>query len=232
MDNDFDVDGLAKYLHITPQQVEKLASRGKVPGRRRGGNWKFSSAEIHHWMEERMGLLEGPELAQVEGALARADNMESEEISISEMLQPDTIRITLAGRTRNSVINEMCSLAATSGLLWDPDKMADAVRAREQLQSTAQDNGAALLHPRRPLASILAEPVLALGISHQGIPFGGSSRLTDIFFLVASYDDRGHLRTLARLSRLLCDDTFLPSIREAESERAVFDLIAAAEAKL
>ena len=76
--------------------------------------------------------------------------------------------------------------------------MADAVRAREQLQSTAMDNGVALLHPRRPLANILAEPVLAVGISPQGIPFGGSSRLTDVFLLICSCDDRGHLRTLAR----------------------------------
>src|SRR5690554_1143073 len=30
---DFDADSLARYLHITPQQVLKLAERGNVPGR-------------------------------------------------------------------------------------------------------------------------------------------------------------------------------------------------------
>jgi len=42
------------------------------------------------------------------------------------------------------------------------------------------DIGVALLHPRRPQASILGEAVLALGITGQGIPFGGTSGLTDL----------------------------------------------------
>ena len=55
-ENDFDVEGLARYLHITPQQVDRLVTRGKIPGRKGSGKWRFSSAEIHQWMEERMGL--------------------------------------------------------------------------------------------------------------------------------------------------------------------------------
>jgi PTS system nitrogen regulatory IIA component len=231
-ENDFDIDGLARYLHITPQQVERLASRGQLPARRVGGKWRFSPGEIHHWMEERMGLLEDVELQQVEGALARADNMQTADICIADMLHPDTIDIALTGRTKNSIINQMCQLAANTGLLWDAEAMADAVRAREQLQSTAMDNGVALLHPRRPLANILAEPILAVGISPQGIPFGGSSRLTDLFLLICSCDDRGHLRTLARLSRLICDEQFLPSLRAAADAREVYELFCEAERAL
>ena len=99
--------------------------------------------------------------------------------------------------------------------------MAEAVRSREQLHSTALDNGVALMHPRRPLTSILAEPVIALGISPQGIPFGGRGQLTDIFFLICSTDDRGHLRTLARLSRLIGSDELLDALRQAPSAAAV-----------
>ena len=50
--------------------------------------------------------------------------------------------------------------------------MADAVRAREDMMPTALDIGVALLHPRRPLASILDRPLLALGRTDRGIPFG------------------------------------------------------------
>ena len=231
-DHDFDVEGLARYLHITPQQVDRLVSRGNLPARRVAGKWRFPHAEIHHWMEERMGLLEANELAHVEGALARADNMDAGDISLGVMLQRDTINVLLQGRTKNSVIVEMAELAASGGILWDPGKMAEAVRAREQLQSTAMPSGVALLHPRRPLANILAESVLAVGVSAQGIPFGGSSRLTDVFILICSCDDRGHLRTLARLSRLIGDDDFLPAIREAPDAQSVYDLFRDAEANL
>ncbi|MCA9216100.1 MAG: PTS sugar transporter subunit IIA [Planctomycetales bacterium] len=231
-DNDFDIDGLAKYLHLSRQQVEKLVSRGDLPGRRVGGQWRFNGADIHHWMENRMGLLEEQELAHVENALAKSDAQPVDEKLLRDSLTVDTIAVPLVARTKNAVIEAMCQLAANTGMLWDPEKMADAVRAREQLQSTAMDNGVALMHSRRPMASILGEPVLAIGVTSTGIPFGGSRSLTDIFFLICSVDDRGHLRTLARLSRILSAETVVDALRDAEDAAAVFEVISTAESVL
>jgi PTS system nitrogen regulatory IIA component len=104
--------------------------------------------------------------------------------------------------------------------------MAEAVRARESLHPTALGNGVALLHPRRPQASILAQPFLALGRTFKGIPFGDErGLLTDIFFLICSTDDRCHLQVLARLSRIVGDHTFLDAIRLADDAQSVHDLI-------
>jgi PTS system nitrogen regulatory IIA component len=231
-DADFDLDSLARYLHLTPQQVERLANRNKVPGRKVGGEWRFSPAEIHHWMEDRMGLLEDEELAKVEGSLHPEGSPGQDIVPIRDMLSLATIAIPLVANTRNAVIEQMSELAAANGLLWDPPKMAAAVRAREQLQSTAMENGVALLHPRRPLPTILAEPILALGVSSRGIPFGGSRSLTDIFFLICSTDDRGHLRTLARLSRLLGTEGFVDRLRASTDAQQAYDLICQAEGEL
>ena len=110
--------------------------------------------------------------------------------------------------------------------------MEEAVRARENVHPTALDNGVALLHSRRPLAAILAEPFLALGITPQGIPFGGSRTLTDIFFLICSTEDRGHLRTLARISRLISDDAFLARLRGSTDAVDVPPLFVEFEARL
>lgn len=232
VEHDFDIEGLARYLHISPQQVERLVTRGRVPGRKVGGRWRFSSAEIHHWMEGRMGLLEVNELVQVEDALARADNIDTSDVLLRDMLSVDTIAIPLKAKTKGSVISEIVGLAAKTGLLWDPDKMEEAVRTREQLQTTAMESGIALLHPRRPLSNILAEPVLAIGVSQQGIPFGGSRRLTDLFFLICSTDDRGHLRTLARLSRLISSDDLVQELRNAADPTEIHELVSQAEADL
>src|SRR6185312_12467728 len=106
-------------------------------------------------------------------------------------------------------------LASRTHLLWDPAKMADAVRTREAMHSTALDNGVALLHPRRPMTSILAEAVLALGVTSGGIPFSNDGQLTDIFFLICSTSEHEHLRILARLSRVINDGDFLAAIRFA-----------------
>jgi PTS system nitrogen regulatory IIA component len=232
-DEDFDVDRLAVYLHRMPAEIVKLAERGKLPGRRVGGAWRFSAAEIHHWMEERIGLSDDDELASVEGQLDRHGRHESDdEVSIAGLIHLESIAVPLLARTRASVIRSMATLAAESHLLWDADAMADAVRAREAMHSTALDNGVALLHPRRPLANILAEAVLALGITPSGIPFSNDGRLTDVFFLICSTSEHEHLRILARLSRVISDVFFLSDLRAAPDAVAARDLIVARDAAI
>lgn len=230
---DFDIQSLARYLHLSQQQVSKLADRGKLPGRKVAGEWRFSKADIHHWLENRIGLSDEEELVQVEGALQRAAPAhEQEHVSIAELLPVEAIAIPLPARTRSSVIDSMVELAAQAGWLWDTREMADAVRAREDLHTTALENGVALLHPRRPLPKILEQAMLALGCTSSGIPFGADAPLTDVFFLICSTEDRGHLRTLARLSRLVTFPGFLDALRAVPDARAARELITETEAKL
>ena len=230
---DFTVDSLAAYLHLTPAQVARLAERDQIPARKVSGEWVFSSADVHHWLEDRLGLQEEDKLQHVEQVLNRSAPSGEEDICIADMLSPQAIAAPLAARTRRSVIDSMAELAAQTGLLWDASAMAEAVLAREDMQPTALENGAALLHPRRPMPNILAEPVLALGISHQGIPFGGArGRLTDVFFLICSTDDRTHLRTLARLSRIIAADDFVDALRAAGDANEIHALIRDREAEI
>lgn len=222
---DFDIDSLAAYLHLMPAQVMRMAERGKLPGRKVGGQWRFSEAEIHQWLVDRIGMSDDDELVRVESLLERrqvAAGPGATAVSIAGLLPPEAVAVPLQARTRGSVIDEMTELAARTGLLWNPQKMAHALREREELHPTALDNGVALLHPRRPLANILEEAFLALGRTYQGIPFGGErGGLTDVFFLICSTDEQGHLRTLARLSRLLSDAAFLTGVRQAEDAVAL-----------
>jgi PTS system nitrogen regulatory IIA component len=231
---DFDIDSLAVFLHMMPAAVLKLAERGKLPGRRVGGDWRFSAAEIQHWLEDRIGLSDEEELVQMEGTLERAGDRRGEEqegeISIADLLHDEAIETPLNARTRGSVIEHMTELAARTHMLWDAGKMADAVRAREEMHSTALDNGVALLHPRRPMPTILAEAVIALGIAPRGIPFGSSGNLTDIFFLICSTSDHEHLRILARLSRVISDQDLLAAMRDATDAATLQRLIRDREA--
>jgi PTS system nitrogen regulatory IIA component len=236
MADDFDVASLAKYLHLLPDQVLRMAERGKLPGRKLHGDWKFSEAEVHHWLEDRIGASSEAELIQVEEVLDQGranETPQPESISISELLPLEAIAFPLAARTRNAVIDGMTDLAAQTGWLWDPAKMAEAVKTRENLHPTAIESGVALLHPRRPLASIVAQPFLALGVTASGVPFGAErGGLTDVFFLIQATTDREHLRMLARLSRLVSDTEFLSALRQADHATHVRELIAAREQQL
>ena len=230
-DDDFGIESLAAYLHLDAAQVVKLVERGKLPGRKVAGQWRFAQAEIHHWLEERIGLSGDEELLRMEGVFEKAASDAGEAaISLEELLPLEAIAVPLAARTRGSVITSMVDVAARTGWLWDTAKMAEAVRAREDLMPTALDNGVALLHPRRPLANILAQPFVAFGRTDSGIPFGGPrGGLTDLFFLILSVDDRGHLRVLARLSRLLADSTVVAALRSAPDAAAARQALAERE---
>jgi len=230
---DFDLPGLARYLHLAPPQVARLADRGHLPGRRVSGEWKFARADIHTWLERRIGLSDEDQLLEVEGVLNRSASVAAEaEISIADLLPLEAIAVPLPARTRSSVIGSMVEVAARTGWLWDPAAMAEAIRTREDMHSTALANGVALLHPRRPLPKILAQGFLALGVTSTGIPFGADVPMTDVYFLIASEEDRGHLRTLARLSRLLAAPGFVESLRAAADAKAARQLFIDAEEKL
>ncbi len=217
---------------MLPAQISKLADRSKIPARRISGQWRFSRAEIHHWLEERIGLSDADELALMETNLQRTDTSDTSDVSIAAKLPVETIAVPLAARTRSRVISAMSDLAATTGMLWDATKMAEAITAREAMHPTALDIGVALLHPRRPQTSILGESVLALGITGQGIPFGGASGLTDVFFLIAATDDHEHLRLLARISLMISDPDWLADLRATADPIAAHQLIAARDAEL
>src|SRR6476469_3419371 len=113
---DFDTDTLARYLHISPVQVQKLAERGNVPGRKIAGQWRFSKGEIHHWLEERIGAAGEADLHHVQDLLDRAaPSHEESTVIISELLLPEAIAMPLPARTRSSVIKAMVELAAKTG---------------------------------------------------------------------------------------------------------------------
>lgn len=228
-----DVDQLAAYLHLGPQQVTKLAERGEIPGRRVAGVWRFTEAEVHAWLEQRIGASNSSELQKVQRVVDRWSDSTSGAVRLIDLLPEEAIELPLAARTPKAVIRRMCELAESTGLLWDSVKMSEAVEAREELHPTALDCGVAMLHPRRPQTSILGGPLLALGVLHSGLPFGNrGGHSTDIFFLICSTDDRVHLQVLAKLSRLLACTSFLEELRELESSGEVRDLLERCEREI
>src|ERR1700722_4159531 len=56
-----DVEQLAAYLRRDAREVGKLANRGRLPGHKVGGEWRFARAEINHWLESQIhGLPDRP----------------------------------------------------------------------------------------------------------------------------------------------------------------------------
>src|ERR1700726_1189331 len=94
----FSIDELAERLGRDRREVEKLANRGRIPGRKVGGVWQFHPTEIRHWLEQDMrGYSEG-ELAVLEEAQRSPEA--AEETPILERMSLETVQVPLAGRTK------------------------------------------------------------------------------------------------------------------------------------
>lgn len=230
-DGYFDIESLAKYLHLTPERVRKMAEREQLPGQRVAGEWRFPKTEIFHWFEQRIGLADEPEVKRFEEVLqAQHTAVTGDALSINRLMPSDLIWLDCPCRSKPSLIREFCQRVAELGYVWDAEKMAMAIQAREQLHSTALENGVALLHPRRPQADNLNEPFLALARTPSGIPFDGPRGiLTDLFFLIASDSEAFHLQLLARVTRILSQPEVIDRLRAAPDAAAIREILLAAE---
>jgi PTS system nitrogen regulatory IIA component len=225
------VDQLAVFLHRDAREVQKWASRGYLPSHRVSGEYRFHPAEINHWVETQMHAYTEQELTNLEQGTA--GHGQDQQPLLTTMLSETTIAVPLQASTKASVLKELVKLAEQSWQVYDPEAILEAIRQREELGSTALESGVAIPHPRRPMANALGEHVIALGRLVSPIPFGAShGGLTDLFFLVCCRDDRTHLRTLARLSRLMLRPGFAVELRAAETPAAAFQVIEAAEQDL
>ncbi|MBL8891215.1 MAG: PTS sugar transporter subunit IIA [Planctomycetaceae bacterium] len=233
-EQEMDLAELARYLHLDVSKIERLLKQEKIPARRIGGEWSFNLHEINRWMEHQIGVADADELEKMEVSLQRhAGSSPNPEAIIRSMLPEHHIIKPLPAKTKGSVIREICDYAMQIGLIWDASKMAELIGQREEMHSTALDNGMALLHPRRPQPGLIGEPFLIMGVTSQGIPFGGPrGMLTDVFVLIGSREDAGHLQTLARLSRIIQVPAALAAIRDLATPGEIWDQLVLIEQQL
>ncbi|MDA0590523.1 MAG: PTS sugar transporter subunit IIA [Planctomycetota bacterium] len=220
----FSLEELALHLGRDRREIEKLANRGRMPGRKVSGSWQFHQAEITRWLEKEMREYTPAELRIVE------ISQQSEEVCItlpvSSILHPETVQVPLEARTKRSVLEALVEVAGGTYQVWSPSEILAAVQQREELFATAYPGGIAIPHPRNPLPDAHGESILAFGRTYSGIPFGGAhGALTDLFFLVLCRDSKSHLAILARLGRILQVEGFLDELREKPDSNSTYDLI-------
>lgn len=225
-----DINELASYLRRDVREVGKLASRGHLPGRKVGGEWRFNRTEINHWLEGQLPGYSDEQLAALD-----TGHVDGEPL-LGSLLLESTVASPLPATTKSSVLRELVTLAEQSWHVYDPEAVLEAVRQREEKGSTALPGGVAIPHWHRPQPGVLGDSVVAFARTARGIPFGAAagaiSGMTDLFFLVLCTDDRTHLRVLARLTRLLIRPGFLDELRCTESAAEAYDRITSAEREL
>jgi nitrogen PTS system EIIA component len=232
MSRDFmTIDELMTQLGRERREVERMVSRGRIPGRRVSGEWRFNRLEITQWLETEIREFDDEGLARVEQTQQSRDL--DPKSPLSQLVSLETVEVPLDAGTKPSVLQSLVEVAGRTWQVLEPAAVLEAVKQREAVMSTGFDNGLAIPHPRNPLPEALGDSVVAFGRTTCGIPFGGPKRsLTDLFFLVLARDSTTHLQILARIGRLMQLPDFVPSLRTAETSIDAYELICAADAEI
>jgi PTS system nitrogen regulatory IIA component len=224
------LEDFARHIGMDVREVRKLADRGKLPGQKIGGQWRFNRALVTEWLQQEMPSLEERRLVEVERAMAEPDQVSG--MVVTDLIGVEGVEPNLAANTRSSVLRELVGLAGRTGLLYDGDGLLQAIEERESMCSTALPNGVAIPHPRQPMPYVSAEPLVCVARLPRGIGFGSTyGDLTHLFFLICCHDDRHHLRTLARLMRIL-DPEVVDQVMAAESPESLLQTMIDRERQL
>jgi len=150
---------------------------------------------------------------------------------LTQILEPECIKVPLAGRDKESVITELVDILDANKLLVDKNDVLQAVLSRENTRSTGIGSGIAIPHGK---CKGVEDLVMAIGISRQGVDFQSiDNKPVHIIVLLASPTDRTgpHIQALARISRLMLDEEFKNKLQNAASARELYDLINDKEAE-
>jgi len=151
-------------------------------------------------------------------------------MKISELLNPKAIVSDLQARDKNCALEELTDALIACEESLKRDEVIEVLQEREKLGSTGIGDGVAIPHGK--LAGI-PELMLAFGKSAAGVDFesmdGQPAHL--FFLLVAPEESVGvHLKTLARISKLLKDPAVRQKLLDAADQETIYQVILDEEA--
>ena len=146
-------------------------------------------------------------------------------MKISELLDPRAIVAELQAKDKIRALAELTDSLISCEPSLNRDDVIAVLQEREKLGSTGIGDGVAIPHGK--LAGI-PELKLVFGRSHTGVDFesmdGQPAYL--FFLLIAPEESIGvHLKTLARISKLLKDATVRKKLMEASDQQAIYQVI-------
>jgi len=145
-------------------------------------------------------------------------------MKILDVLRTETILTDLKAKDKKGVIEELvASVSQITGI--NNSELVRVLLERERLGSTGIGGGIGIPHGK--LAN-LESLIMGFGLSRKGVDFESiDGRPTHLFFLLITPENSTglHLKLLARISRILKNDSFKKKLMKAAGSDEVFSII-------
>lgn len=153
-------------------------------------------------------------------------------MKISDLLNPAAIVPDLKASNKNGALTQLTDALKEVESGIDRDEVISVLLERERLGSTGIGEGVAIPHGK---LKTIDQLLLSFGRSREGVDFDSmDGKPAHLFFLlVAPEDSVGiHLKTLARISKLLKNAEVRNKLLEAEDRDALYRIIVEEEESL
>jgi len=148
-------------------------------------------------------------------------------MKVAEVLKKEFIIAALTSRTKRDVLRELADVILAGRDGYQPEETVTILQEREKLGSTGIGDGIAIPHGK---LSMIDEMAVSFGRSQEGIDFDAmDGRPVHLFFLLLAPENAAgqHLKMLAKLSRMLKDETFRRDLLAGRSQDELLKVIIA-----
>ncbi len=148
-------------------------------------------------------------------------------MKISDYLRPQKI-VCLDGNQKSGAVDRLIRVVSDNIGHVTHEELKAAVQSREEVMSTGIGNGLAIPHVRLPS---IHRPVIAIGISHEGITdyeTVDDEPVRIIVMIIVPQDDKGtHIKLLASAASVLKNEDVRKRILKAADTDEVYEILVA-----
>lgn len=147
-------------------------------------------------------------------------------MNIADLITPERVELRHDIRSKKRVLEDISKLLSQANLDLSENDIFTSLVNREKLGSTGLGQGVAIPHGRVRGLDASTGAFVRLG---QGVDYeSNDGQPADLIFgLVVPADcTEEHLETLRNLAEMFTDDDFTAKLREAEDNKALYDLLA------
>ncbi|RYM05658.1 PTS fructose transporter subunit IIC [Sporolactobacillus sp. THM7-7] len=142
-------------------------------------------------------------------------------MKITDLMIQSAMVMDMKATTKEAAIDELIKSLEKNGRINDPALFKKMILKREEESSTGIGEGIAMPHAKTRAVN---QATVVFGRSRKGVDYQAlDGKPSYLFFMIAAPEGAAnvHLQTLAALSRLLVDQTFVAKVKDAETAEEV-----------
>lgn len=215
----------AEYLHLDIRELHKLVQKKEIPFEIIRGQTIFRKNHLRDWSTQRILAFKEKHLNDFHvKAHGNQDAPDRHQPFLSKMLREESFIDFIPVKSKSKILKYLAEVAFDTGCVCDAEELHKLLEEREELCPTGMEGGIAIPHTRIHSEYLFLENFLIVGKIPGGVPFGAiDGKLTDIFFMPCTMDDKLHLYTISRIALMMQKTDIAGRLREAETALDMYE---------